>query len=572
MQAGPLDASRRTIGVVVALASVGAGCTGILGLDQTTLREQGASTDAGEDARDAAAADGTTSDVANDAPTTDSPAPNDGGRRGDAGDAGAVFTTSPSPLFLYTDASLPVQVTVQRNGELPGALSIDFAQLPMGVTSTTGVIGGGSGGPTSLTLAASGSATTGSTTIALQANSTTYAMVPLTVAGPPGSVDTTFQGGYVTAAFSGAIFNSVAVDAQGGLIAGGTLSAGGWLLRRYSPEGADDMVFNMKAAAIMPTMGSLNALSIDASNGRIVCVGNTAASSGELTATVLQATGDADGAFNGGLPFTTSPVPTQGSASGNAVVILQTQTFFVAGADTPGHNAALSEPISETGMPNMSNPFMYVEPTSSTVFNAAAVDPNEEIVAAGSIPGGPPDVLVARFKSSGALDSTFGSSGTATTNALACAGQAVVVRPISGSIFVAGTDNSGGNLPGCFGEFAANGSSTYIKDGTPGGGGPFVYAGVAAMGDSADRIYMVGSGGDMFSRSAELDRVSVGGVFDPTFGGTGQVQLDPGGSPPAYYFTLRAVTVQPDGRVVIAGSRTNTTTGTTNPVIGRFWP
>jgi hypothetical protein len=116
-------------------------------------------------------------------------------------------------------------------------------------------------------------------------------------------------------------------------------------------------------------------------------------------------------------------------------------------------------------------------------------------------------------------------------------------------------------------------ANIYAQQGTSGGGGSFNYAAAAPMGDSQDRIYMVGSGGDMFTRSAELDRVLVGGGFDPTFGTTGgQVTLDPTGAPPPFYFTLEAVAVQPDGRIVIAGSRTDTMAGTTYPVVGRFWP
>ena len=124
---------------------------------------------------------------------------------------------------------------------------------------------------------------------------------------------------------------------------------------------------------------------------------------------------------------------------------------------------------------------------------------------------------------------------------------------------------------GCFAEWSASGQPSYTKHAGNGGGGFYDYAAAAPMGDSMDRLYVVGSGGDMYSRSAELDRVLVGGGFDPTFGG-GQVQLVPNGSPPAFYLNLRAVAVQPDGRILIAGSRTDTTSSTTVPVVGRFWP
>ena len=92
------------------------------------------------------------------------------------------------------------------------------------------------------------------------------------------------------------------------------------------------------------------------------------------------------------------------------------------------------------------------------------------------------------------------------------------------------------------------------------------------MRDGSDRIYMVGYQNDVNQRSAELDRVATDGTFDLTFGGTGQVLLDSASSPQSYYFDPKAVAVQPDGRIVIVGSKTVTSPAATTPFVARYWP
>jgi hypothetical protein len=573
--------NRRVVLLLSTLTSAGlaAGCSGILGLDQTHVgTEDAAASDASPDT---STSDVTTPDVT----TTDVvPSPEAAADAGfDAGEAAVVdaghdaptatFTASPDPILLTPDASMSVQIAVQRNGALPGAISVTFTQLPTGVTSTTGTIGADAGTAT-VTVSASASAPVESAMADLTANGAAYAQVTVDVSGAPGSIDSTFQGGYVTdkeTSTSGASFSSVAIDAKGGIIAGGTLSAGGWMLRRYDTTGIADTVFDTAAASAMPSgTGSLRGLAIDPTSGNIVCVGtNTSATNPQMEIVVLDSAGNAAGSFNGGLPYQITPVTSQ-TSTGAGVAIVGSGTFFVAGANSPSPNAVIAGPFSETGIP-ASDPFISTVGTSGTSFNGVALDVNGSFVAASSIPqsGSPAGLLGARYTSAGVLDSKFGDAGFATTPGFACGDRGVAVRPKSGNVFACGSDVSVDQ--GCFGEWTPTGSLVYATHGTSGGGGAFIYAAATAMpGDSQDRLYMVGSGGDMFARSAELDRVLPGGTYDKTFGG-GQVQLVPNGSPPPYYFNLQAVAVQADGRIVIAGSRTDTTVGT-YPILGRFWP
>jgi uncharacterized delta-60 repeat protein len=579
---------------LVWLTAMGAGagaaaCTGILGLDQTSLREQDAAAgdaapapDAGEDGGGADAAPMEAGDASPaDAPGSETSMHADTGvadtgvadaTGSDAAPDGPVFTTVPTTIVVPQGGSQQVQVDVQRNGQLPGVLSVDFTQLPSGVMSTMGSIPANVN-TTVVTLSATAVAAVGTTNVSLQANGKTYASVPITVSGASGSIDTTFGGGYVVGTLSGTIFNAVAIDAQGGVVAAGALSGGGWVVRRYQADGTDDLTFDAKAAAVVPSSGSgINGMAIDPVTGDIVIGG--VANGGQLAVMVLNANGTANGGFNGGLPYSSTPVFTQSSAA-NGVAILPGQTFFAVGNSVQGTSVpALSVPLGESNATPPSDPFGASDiSTSGAGYAAAAVDPNGRLVAAGSGPvsGMPTSILLARYTKTGAFDATFGDAGAPfVEKVFPCTGSAAVVRPKTGSIFVSGYDSSAPNGNGCFGEWSSAGANLYWKQGSPGGGGIFDYAGAAAMGDAQDRIYLVGSGGDMYSRTAELDRLLTSGAYDTTFGTTGQVQLDPGGSPPAFYFTLRAVAVQPDGRIVIAGQRTGSS-GVFS-VLGRFWP
>jgi hypothetical protein len=94
------------------------------------------------------------------------------------------------------------------------------------------------------------------------------------------------------------------------------------------------------------------------------------------------------------------------------------------------------------------------------------------------------------------------------------------------------------------------------------------------MGDTQDRIYAVGFGGDMYGRAAEIDRfAATNGASDSTFGPdhTGVVTLgDTQASPPAFSYVLDAVALDDYGRIVIAGSKLDSTGSFA--VVGRFWP
>jgi|GEM_PF-1875747 len=562
----------RALAVPAAFAAcaVTIGCAGILGLDETTLRPDDASTSDDGGAGDVGAGDaGPGDDTTTDAPSG-SDAPSDAGGQ----DATPVFSVQPPVLGVHADASADFTVSVARNG-LAGDIAVQLTQLPPGVSSPAANIAADAGS-VQMTLQASATASPSGatpTSATLLADGVAHGQVPVVVYGASGTVDPSFQGGYAVDSQdpSGSVFDAVAIDSSGGIIAGGLRggSSGGWILRRFAADGTPDATFdkNADAAFLSLSTGQLSAIAIDPANGRIVCTGAVVPGTNappQMAAVVLEPTGNLTGGFNGGTPFVVTPVMTSAS-TGRGVTVDSKSRFAIVGEYGQQGEAYLTPPIAESGnVP--SSIAAYVGPESPTAFAASALDPSGRIVAAGSDTHAQPVFLVARF-AGGALDPSFGDGGITSASAF-CQAAAVTARPLSGKVFASGYDMNTDD--GCFAQWTASGQLEYAKNGTAGGGGRFDYAGVAPMGDAQDRVYMVGWGGDVNSRPAEIDRVMPDGSYDPSFGGTGQVKLQDQASPPAYWYTLNAVAVQPDGRIVVAGARS--TPSSSQAILGRFWP
>ncbi|HEY1696379.1 MAG TPA: hypothetical protein VGG39_29650 [Polyangiaceae bacterium] len=567
---------KRTRAVVAAVAAAAgaalAGCTGILGLDATTLAGGDASTsdataadahvggDAGSDGTTGATDTGTDAspaDVVTADTSADGPAPGDGGPPD-----GPVFTTSPSVIGLHPDASLDVTVSVVRNG-LAGALAVTFTQLPTGVTSGTGTIAADAGSA-QVTVQAAGNAPAGSAESTIQANGVAVGTVPVDVFGASGASDTSFGGGIVIdkTDASGSLFYGVAVDPTSRVVAGGMKQAGGWMLRRYANDGTSDTAFATATAAWLPTTGSLNALALDPTTGVIVCAG-TAGS--QLAIAVVDSSGNLSGAFNSGSLLALTVVQAQ-SSSGTGVAIEPGARFSVVGGITPANTPYLVAHVPEVGAPTFAGLPTYDGPAKQS-FTAVAVGPDGGIVAAGSDTSAQPIILVERFQGA-SLDPTFGDGGVGAGSTAFCQGTSVAVRPGSGAVLVGGYDISTDD--GCFSGWNAMGQRTFQNPGTGGGGGAFTYWGAVATGDPQDHVYIAGSGGDQFGWGAELDRVNVGGAFDTNFGTAGQVILRDTNSPPAFEYDFRAVAVGADGRIIVAGSKKDSTGSF--PMLARYWP
>ena len=559
--------------VPVASALLASGCDGILGLDATTLAGDASSeTDSvapeGEAGGTMAASDASDASVAGDHAGADADASQPDVAVAEAEAAAPLFTTVPSSPSLKPGSSLPVTIDVARDGVLSGALSVTLTGLPSGVSCTTASIDA-DGGSAQVTVTAAGTVPAGVYSVGIRANGTTYGTVMLTIYGATGTPDSSFQGGYAidSAAGASAVFNALAIDAMGRIVVGGGASAGGWILRRFLPDGTLDAAFNSATSATgaLPTTGTLNGLAIDGTTGNIVCVGSVTGP--QLSVTVITSAGNPSAAFNGGTPFSLMPVEAA-SSNGFGVVIDDAGTFSVAGTfNQGGAQAFLASGFAEASMPMWSGANEYDGP-AKTNFQALTKDATGRHVAAGTNSSGQPSVILARLKGS-TLDTTFmGNPILATT--LTFQAVTVTVRPSSGQIFAGGFDTN--SDMGGWAEWSPSGVLQWSKEVGMGGGGRFNWAGSAPLpGDTKDRIYVVGSGGDPNARSSYIDRINADGSLDTTFGTAGSVETSDPATDPSYWYVLQAVAVQADGLIVVAGQKATTSTPT-YPFVGRFWP
>jgi uncharacterized delta-60 repeat protein len=184
---------------------------------------------------------------------------------------------------------------------------------------------------------------------------------------------------------------------------------------------------------------------------------------------------------------------------------------------------------------------------------AVAIQPDGKIVAAGGALGTTVDFALARYRPDGTLDTTFGAGGKVRTDFGSCEQAfAVAVQP-DGKIVAAG---------GCATEFElARYNADGTLDGAFGAGGkvttrfglglPLTRAHAIVL-QPDGKIVVAGSATMTTVRDFGLARYNPNGTLDATFGSGGKVTTDIGGqdSPDLAW----AVALQPDGKIVAAGS------------------
>lgn len=180
-----------------------------------------------------------------------------------------------------------------------------------------------------------------------------------------------------------------------------------------------------------------------------------------------------------------------------------------------------------------------------------AVQRDGRILVAGTSNSGGANVLaLARYNSNGRLDTTFNGTGKVTTTVGdGLANEVCMALQADGRIVVAGSMWIGAGYDFAAVRYNSNGSLDTSFNGTgiattPIGSGFDVAFSVAVQGDG--KIIAAGySTGLHFS----LVRYNLNGSLDTTFGGTGKVITDIGTESLIY-----SVALQPDGRIVAAGS------------------
>jgi uncharacterized delta-60 repeat protein len=333
-----------------------------------------------------------------------------------------------------------------------------------------------------------------------------------------GNLDTSFGGsGLVTTDFSGGDdkATSAAIQADGRIIAAGYTdhrdgSSVQFALARYNANGSLDRSFGTAGRVTTPFGGvdaRVTGVAVQA-DGRIVAAGFTRTAPGgavQFAVARYDSDGTLDTSFGTGGKVTTSFGGTDDEAAG------------------------------------------------------VAVQADGRIVAAGfTDAGGSPTFAVARYTSTGSLDASFGSSGKVTTSFGGVDDRAAgVVVQADGRIVAAGFTRMaiGGSSRFALARYNTTGSqdTSFGSSGlvtTSFGGVNDQAAGVTLQADG--RIVAAGTAGTSSRPFVGVARYTTSGSLDTSFGGSGEVIT---GFNHGY-----SVAVQSDGRIVAAGSFTQSST------------
>ncbi len=387
----------------------------------------------------------------------------------------------------------------------------------------------------------------------------------------PGALDPTFNGtGIVTTSFGtyNAGVRSIAIQPNGYIVVAGqteSANADAFALARYDTTGALDPGFNgtgTVTTSIGPSFDGANAVALQ-SNGRIVAAGFAVMGNGIRFALARYLpNGTLDPSFGGNGKVTT-PFGSGGStvssisiqpdgrivAAGEALV--GNTTRFALARYMP--NGALDASFGGNG--KVTTSFGAGGRASSVAIQPA----DGRIVAAGTAPfGGVNRFAVARYKTNGSLDPTFGSTGKVSTSiGSADAGASALAIQLDGKLVTAGQAVNAGNKPVfALARYNGNGSlntgfNNTGKQTTLINSDAGAYA-VALRPTVGTKIVVAGRTFNGSYDDFALARYASNGSPDPSFNVNGTTTATMGSDFAAY-----AVAIQSDGQIVAAGMAYN---------------
>jgi uncharacterized delta-60 repeat protein len=355
---------------------------------------------------------------------------------------------------------------------------------------------------------------------------------------PAGVLDPRFGGGGIVVTPTDDDLVGLVLRRDGKFVAGG-----GYLLARYLSDGSLDPTFGAGGLVRSQGSGPITAL-VPHPGGGVVTA--------EAGLIRYQADGSLDPSFGGGLPF---------SACNALAVETDGRIVAVGAIDTDGNSdlAVARYDLDGSFDATFGTGGMVTTELGSIadVARAVVLGSDGTILVAGSTSAGNRlEIALARYRSDGQLDATFGTGGIVTT-AVGPAGaeaRAVTLQP-DGKIVVAG--QAAGRVDGTNPNFAV---ARYTADGTLDGSfgrGGVVVVDVGHGGPDGARAVVVRVGGrivvagDTCDQNAcrfALVRLGADGILDPTFGDGGITTTLIGQEAHA-----TSVVLEPDGQIVAGG-------------------
>jgi uncharacterized delta-60 repeat protein len=351
------------------------------------------------------------------------------------------------------------------------------------------------------------------------------------------------------------------------VIVGDGPGSGGWdfAALKVRADGSPDPTFGSAGVRLL-SFGSAedHAYTVASmADGRLVLAGNSGPSQGNADFAVarLLANGQLDGAFGKG--GTVSIDFARGYDSAYAAVTLSDGSIVLGGESSNGSNADFAfARLRVDGSPDpafgVGGKVVVTVGVGDDRVNAMTVLADGAIVAVGeSWANGAPQLAVVRLRSDGSLDPAFGSggkviapSGTSTT------GMSVAVQA-DGRLVIAGTIDDGTDSNFLIVRLTANGQldPTFGANGVvsvgPNDGNDHGW-GVAIQADG--KIVVAGDSARGLDTDFSAVRLNANGSLDSTFSGDGKVLIAVGASNDHG----SALSVLPDGRIVIAGDAVTT--------------
>jgi uncharacterized delta-60 repeat protein len=476
-------------------------------------------------------------------------------------------------LQIVQGSSTDFVVQLNRN-RFTDPITVTASDLPTGVTAGAVTTTGTTATLRFLAAADALQGDTKSISVFATADGKTSETVTtsLAVRGAPGALDTTFGGGRVIFRFNASL-EATALAPDGGVFL--VASPSGFerfTLAKLTADGEPDPNFRSRSFNLAPGRDFVGGLAVQ-SDGKIIIAMTLEQAVGDSTLGVvrLTPTGDLD------LSFSDDGIATLGgirSPSVNAVTLAPDGSIVVVGSMFNGQDRdILVARFNTVGGANfnLSGSLTDSFGQSNDSANAVAVTPDGSIVIAGQTQlNGINKFVLARYKTDGTKDTSFGQAGHVTVDfnddISSRIGQALALQPDGKIIAVGLVSNS---------VFGGLGLVRLLPNGQPdrsfGSEGELILdfeplrisgSGTSVVLEPTGRIIVSSTASNFNGGDFALARLEPNGKLDLSFGNGGRQLTDFGGTDDRVTSLLQTS----DGRLLLVGS------GNNELKLARYWP
>jgi uncharacterized delta-60 repeat protein len=396
---------------------------------------------------------------------------------------------------------------------------------------------------------------------ALLASTLVIITSPVQAALPDGRIDTSFGTSGFTRTIIGDndLILDIAIDSQDRIIAGGFAVIGGaqnFALARYTSSGALDTSFGTSGltTTTIGTSASINSIALD-SQGRIIAGGfAVVGGAGKFAVARYTISGVLDTSF-GTSGLTTTTIGT--GASINSIALdSQGRIIAVGNTDIGGaQNFALARYTSSGALDTSFGTSGLTTTTigTSAIINSIVLDSQGRIIAGGGTTFAPLDKFsLARYTSRGVLDTSFGTAGLTTTTIGTSASIFSIALDSQGKIIGGGAAVIGGVQQFALARYTSNGVLD-TSFGTSGLTTKIIGTNDAILSIALDSQEKILAGGGVtiggVGTNFVLARYTSSGALDSSFGTSGLVTTTPDNVSGA----TRAIAFDSQGRVIAGG-------------------